>query len=557
MRIPAALEEVIHTLEPKVSVPAAAASALAPVASALSLIPGGKSDAFSLEGLFGWDHLSPQSAPPIKGTVADDVSLLNKTKVNRVVRPKTAEDVAGALEYARAKGLKVSMAGARHSMGGQSLVENGVLLDMTSFNRMSLGDPAKGEGKTLRVQTGAMWSDVQKFLDERGLSVDVMQTPNFFTVGGTLSVNAHGSNPNSGPFSSTVQSLRVMLPSGEVKQCSRTENPELFKSVIGGYGLFGVVLDVDIKVRDNEMYKFEHKKMDYKQFPEFYKREIEGNDQVGYLHALFDVSPGKGFLRDLAVYEYTKDPGYKGETPAIKDDWMRPVREAIGYAGYRVATGGHLAKEMYWEALDKVIPAVAPKHTSRNLLMNEAFDGFRNDVSKNQTQIFQEYFIPRENIDPFLDKAREILQRYDANIAMAALRGVKKDDTAMMGYANQKDCFGFVMALQHDISDKNNEKLAAMTRELVDVARQFGGRNYLPYQLAYTPEQLKATYPETDAFLEMKQKYDPSQMFSNKWFQKYGDTSRAQPVPERPAIAPVAEGPIDWNAGLSRRAAGE
>jgi len=553
MRITSVLEDGLHTLQhelQKIEKPIARTVTEATAALA-------RADAFGLKlgSRLGIDCKSAQDAPPIRGTVADDVSLLNKTKVNKVVRPRTVEDIRGALAYARANGLKVSMAGARHSMGGQALVENGVLLDMTSFKQMSLGDPAKGEGKTLRVQAGAMWSDVQRYLDDRGLSVDVMQTPSFFTVGGTLSANAHGSNPSSGPFSSTVQSLRLMLPSGEVKQCSRTENPELFRAAIGGYGLMGVVVDVDIKVRDNEMYKFEHKSMDVHKFTSFYKNEIEGNDQVGYLHAMFDVSPGKGFLKNMAIYEYTKDDGHQGALPKISDDWMRPVREVIGYAGYRVATGDRLGKELYWEALDKVIPAVSPKTTSRNLLMNEAFDGFRNDVSKGQTQIFQEYFVPRENIEQFTDKAREILKRYDANLALAALRGVKQDDTPMMGYANQRDVFGFVMAMQHDISPKNNEKLAAMTRELVDAANQLGGRNYLTYQLAYTPEQLRKNYPEVDGFFAVKQKYDPGQMFVNKWFQKYGDTSKAQPVPEAAPAAAANDGPIDWNAPI-RKAAG-
>lgn len=536
MRIPNVIEDGLHAIEHAV-----VDHIEKPIEHAVGSAVQKAEDAFSAI-VHGGDYLSPQSAPPIRGTVADDVSLLNKTKVNRVYRPKTEADIQGALTYARQNGLKVSMAGARHTMGGQTLVQNGVLLDMTGFNKMSV-DPAT---KTLHVQSGAMWSDVQKFLDEKGLSVDVMQTPSFFTVGGTLGANAHGSNPNSGPFSSTVESFRLMMPDGTIKNCSRTENPELFKAAIGGYGLFGVVTDLDIKVRDNEMYKFEHKSMDVHQFTDFYKNDIEGNDDVGYLHALFDVSPGQGFLKNMALYEYTKDKDFKGEMPKIADDWMRPVREAIGYAGYRIATGAPLAKEAYWEALDKVVPAVSPKETSRNLLMNEAFDGFRNDIGKNQTQIFQEYFIPRENIEGFVGEARGILQKYDANLAVAALRGVKKDDTAMMGYANQKDVFGFVMAIQHDISDKNNEKLAAMTRELVTLAGKYGGRQYLPYQLAYTPDQLRGNYPETDAFLDLKQKYDPTMMFQNKWFQKYGDPSKAQPEPA--PLAPVDEGPIDWNA---------
>lgn len=511
---------------------------------------GRAADRFSLDGGQTLIRIDAHTAPPIRGTEADDVSKLNKTKVHKVFRPRSVEDVQRALAYARAKGLKVCMAGARHSMGGQTLFKDAVLLDMTDFKQMSLGDPAAGGGKTLRVQAGAMWSAVQEHLDERGLSVDVMQTPNFFTVGGTLSVNAHGSNPNAGPFSTNVQSLRVMLPSGEVKQASRTENPELFRAVIGGYGLFGVVLDVDIQVRDNEMYKLDHRIVGVNDFPEYFHQDIENNEQVGYFHALFDISPGKGFIRDLAIYKYTKDTGHQGKMPSLKDDWWRPARVALAQVGYAMASGNRLAKEAYWQLLSKGLPAIAPETTSRNQVMHEAMEGFRNDLGCNQTQIFQEYFIPRENIPQFVDRAREILKRYDANPAMAALRGVKKDDLPLLSYAPDRDVFGFVMCLQHDISDKNNEKLARMTRELVDAAQAFGGRHYLPYQLAYTDQQLQKAYPEADAFFDLKRRYDPGELFMNKLYAKYGAAPdpAVAPAPERARPSPLGPETVDWSA---------
>jgi FAD/FMN-containing dehydrogenase len=67
-------------------------------------------------------------------------------------------------------------------------------------------------------------------------------------------VNAHGIDPMPGPVAPTVRSLRVMLSTGEVVKASPAENPELFRHVLGGYGLFGVILDADLDVTDNEMY---------------------------------------------------------------------------------------------------------------------------------------------------------------------------------------------------------------------------------------------------------------------------------------------------------------
>ena len=149
MRIPSVIEDGLHAIEH-----AAQKVEQVVVDKVEKPIEHAVGDAFSAI-VNGGEYLSPQSAPPIRGTVADDVSLLNKTKVNRVYRPKTEADIQGALAYARQNGLKVSMAGARHTMGGQTLVQNGVLLDMTGFNKMSV-DPAT---KTLHVQSGSCsWS---------------------------------------------------------------------------------------------------------------------------------------------------------------------------------------------------------------------------------------------------------------------------------------------------------------------------------------------------------------------------------------------------------------
>src|SRR5579864_2878943 len=116
-----------------------------------------------------------------------------------------------------------------------------------------------------------------------------MQSINIFSVGGTLSINAHGIDPSPGPIAPTVRSLRVMLSNGNVVAASPTENAELFRHVLGGYGLFGVILDADLDIVDNEMYRRATLYMDYKDFPRYYRSNIEGNRETGLVYGRLSV----------------------------------------------------------------------------------------------------------------------------------------------------------------------------------------------------------------------------------------------------------------------------
>jgi len=63
--------------------------------------------------------------------------------------------------------------------------------------------------------------------------------------------------------------------------------------------------------------------------------------------------------------------------------------------------------------------------------------------------------------------------------------------------------------------------MRVITRALIDLTTQLGGRFFLPYQLHYTPEQLQAAYPEIKAFFAAKQRYDPQQLLTNTFYEKY------------------------------------
>src|SRR2546430_16976942 len=85
-----------------------------------------------------------------------------------------------------------------------------------------------------------------------------MQSDSPFTVGGSLSVNCHGWQNDRPPIASTVESFRLLLADGRIVRCSRSENAELFAATLGGYGLFGIILDVDLRVVPDGRYRIEH-----------------------------------------------------------------------------------------------------------------------------------------------------------------------------------------------------------------------------------------------------------------------------------------------------------
>src|SRR4030095_16476568 len=98
----------------------------------------------------------------VGGTI-NDASCLNRTPVYGIIQIRSADDVKEALRLARVQGLKVAIAGVRHSMGGHAFARAALVLDLTAFNRMSLNESER----SLTVQSGATWHDIQSHIHPR------------------------------------------------------------------------------------------------------------------------------------------------------------------------------------------------------------------------------------------------------------------------------------------------------------------------------------------------------------------------------------------------------
>ncbi|MDP9381033.1 MAG: FAD-binding oxidoreductase [Chloroflexota bacterium] len=451
---------------------------------------------------------------PIPTGFVDDASRLNQTRVKEVwdipSDPAAAErQLAALLRRAKAEKLPVSIAGARHSMGGHTIVPDGTVINMLPFKAATL-DPGTN---ILHVQAGARWADIIPYLDQHGRSVAVMQSNNTFSVGGSISVNAHGWQPNHPPIASTVEAFRLLRDDGSIVRCSRTENAELFSLVLGGYGLFGVILDVDLRVVPNTRYRLGHFVIPSDRYVDLYEREVNQRSDVGMVFGRLDVTPDN-FLREATLNVFYRDP--ENEIPPLTPAQFEKIRRTV----FRGTVGSDYGKELRWDLEKRLASAIEGKVFSRNQLINEGIEAFENR-SAESTDILHEYFIPPRQLGAFLERLRVIIPEHHGDLLNVTIRNVHPDDDSFLRYVDQ-EVFGLVMLFNQKRTPEGEKAMKAMTQALIDAALDEGGTYYLPYRLHATPEQFARAYPQGQKFFERKRAYDPDELFQNEFYRMYG-----------------------------------
>lgn len=191
--------------------------------------------------------------PKHAGTWVNDVhAAVNRTRVQKVLTPRTEEELAKTLQAPEHWELPVAISGCRHSMGGQQFARDGLLLDMRQISRSLAQNQERG---LLEVEAGIQWSQViEQCLEAqpgsaRPWTIAQKQTgADTFTLGGSVSSNVHRRGLAMRPLVSDIKALTLLLASGEMIRCSRVEDLELFRLAVGGYGPFDFVTRVTLRL---------------------------------------------------------------------------------------------------------------------------------------------------------------------------------------------------------------------------------------------------------------------------------------------------------------------
>ena len=445
----------------------------------------------------------------------DDASRLNETPISRQAILTSRDDarllreLRATLGEATTEGRPIAFGGARHSMGGQSLPRNGIAASFAA----AVIEPDR-EKRIYRVSAGARWRDVIRVLDPIGFSPAITQSNHDFSVGGTLSVNAHGWPVPFAPFGSTVRRFRIMLADGSVVTCSNSENAELFRLAVGGYGLFGIVIDADLAMVENSLLRPGSELMKADAFgPRFVARA--GDPSVRMSYGRLSVAR-EGFLQQALLVGYVPAPRQPDRLPSPKKS---SAYAFVSRGVFRAQTGSERGKQARWIAETRLVPGLGQLALTRNTLLDTPVAALE-DRDSTRTDILHEYFVPPDRFNDFLAACREIIPSHRQDLLNVTLRYVDADSSSVLAYAPAPRIAAVMLFVQKRTAEASDD-MRAMTVKLIDRTLAVGGSYYLPYRLHATRQQLRAAYPRVDEFVTAKRRYDPQLRFRNALWDSY------------------------------------
>ncbi len=478
----------------------------------------------AVAGWFGARQLGPQ-LPVLDGTrtlgapataaetVLDDASGLSATPVHKhiVLNQDPDETLIAAIraeiDDARQNGRPVNIGAARHSMGGQAIPRNGHALTFDS----AWIEPDTAAG-LYRVHAGARWHQVIAALDPLGWSPKVMQSNHDFGVAATFCVNAHGWPVPLGPMGATVRGFRMILPSGELVTCTRRENAELFAQTMGGYGLTGAILDLDVQMVANQRLEPRFEAIPAEEFAPAFSAALDEPD-VGMAYGRLNVGRGR-FFEEALLIAYRPAADQSAIPPASGSGIVAHLAARL----YRAQLGSETMKRARWWSETVVNPALAGAAT-RNSLINEPVVTL-DDRDPARTDILHEYFVAPDRFGDFLTACREVIPASYQEFLNVTLRFVDRDPESWLSYATVPR-IAAVMSFSQEMTARAEADMARMTRALVDRILQIGGSYYLPYRPHPTLAQLTRAYPRAADFAAAKRALDPDLTFRNNLWDTY------------------------------------
>jgi FAD/FMN-containing dehydrogenase len=455
--------------------------------------------------------------------IVNDVhSRLNPTVVADVVSVESLESLQSSIRRARERGDAVAISGGRHAMGGQQFCADGVLLDMSRLDQVLGFDPEAG---TIEVEAGIQWPAVLRWLHQQQLAsaarwgIAQKQTgANNLSIGGALAANVHGRGLQMPPFVADLARLVAVDPSGDVRECSRDEDGDLFRLIVGGYGLFGAVYAATLRL-------VPHRKLERVVeiiLVDDLIRAFEDRIANGFLYGdlQFAIDPrSDDFLRRGVFSCYRPVPA---ETPIPREqrvltaeDWNRllflahtdKTRAFELYAAHYLATSG----QIYLSDEHQLALYVDGYHGDLDASL-----GLRGDASEMITEVY----VPRDRLADYMAAVADDFRDDGTDVVYGTIRLVERDEETFLVWAREPwACVIFNLHVEH--SEEGIERSARAFRRLIDRAIERGGSYYLTYHRHATLEQLEACYPQFGEFLLQKRELDPDEVFQSDWYRHY------------------------------------
>ena len=456
-------------------------------------------------------------------TVLNDVhSRLNPTEVAEYHEPATKQDIVALVKGAARRGRAISISGGRHAMGGQQFGQGTVHLNLSKYNGVVRFDPERG---WVTVESGVQWPELIAWLakhqqgKERSWGIRQKQTgADRLSIGGALSANVHGRGLKLKPIVSDIESFELVDARGDLVPCSREQNADLFRLAIGGYGLFGVITEVTLRLAPRTKLERKVEIVRLGEVPALVDRRI--CDGFEYGDYQFKTDERAEDFMQVGVFSFYRPvpattPIAVGQQELSTEKWnelyklahLDKSRAFQLYADYYRSTNG----QIYWsdthqlstyvEGLDRLIDIAQGARAPGSLMITELY-------------------VPRNRLPEFLTRAGETIRETKANLVYGTVRYIEKDDETFLAWAREPfACAVMNLRVTHD--EAGLEEARRQFQALIDVALSMDGSYFLTYHRWARKDQVLRAYPQLPEFVKLKLRYDPEERFQSEWYRHY------------------------------------
>lgn len=463
------------------------------------------------------------TADTATGPLVNDIhSQLNATRVRAIRRPASVDELQAAIRVARRDGEAVSIAAGRHAMGGQQFGTDTVLLDMNGLSRVIALDATRGE---IEVEAGIQWPALYRYLWDaqqnpvRAWTFAQKQTgADRLSIGGALAANVHGRQLKLPPFVNDVVAFTLVDHTGTLRRCSRTENAELFRSAIGGYGLFGAIATVRLRLTPRHKVQRTVEVIDLDTLPGLFERRIAEGFEYGDFQFATDLDSEALLQRGVfSCYKPVDDATPMPETrrELSPDDWRELLylahvdraRAFQMYSSYYLTTSG----QHYWSDEHQMSTYVDDYHRALGDRIGEMQHG---------GEMITEIYVPRDALVRFLGDVRADFRQHRTDLIYGTIRLIERDTETLLAWAKQPYA-AIIFNLHVSSTPAGMEKARQEFRRLIDRGLRYGGSYYLTYHRWAHREQVLAAYPEFPEFLRQKRRFDAGERFQSDWYRHH------------------------------------